>query len=320
MVDSVSRSVWWVVSNASICPSGGSSPAAARLASAVSTAGWPVRGIPPLSSSALVPSALVPSALVPSALVVSGVASAAGSVTVGRLDRPPAWWAPSWPRSSPRSSWPGWPSSWCRPPCGRLWCRGPRCRGPRCRPFRCRRPSRPVARPARPCPAPSSWPPSSAAGSARRRPRRRRARRPAGPGRGPPHRRVLRTGGLHDGRRRGPRLAELVLQLADASGQVGDLVGGGQAHPAQRPIQLDADQLRQGLPVGGAGLPQVLREPLELLGGGATPAQQPLDGLGRLLPRRVGHAERHLRVRPPCLLAHAAFSFVANPKAPHQRR
>src|SRR6266545_5010439 len=246
MVDSVSRSVWWVDSNASICPSGGSSPAAARLASAVSTAGWPVRGIPPLSSSALVPSAFVPSALVPSALVVSGVASAAGSVTVGRLDRPPAWWAPSWPRSSPRSSWPrsswpGWPSSCCRPPCRRLWCRG-------------------------------------------------------------------------------PRLAELVLQLADASGQVGDLVGGGQAHPAQRPIQLDADQLRQGLPVGGAGLPQVLREPLELLGGGATPAQQPLDGLGRLLPRRVGHAERHLRVRPPCLLAHAAFSFVANPKAPHQRR
>src|SRR6266508_512362 len=309
MVDSVSRSVWWVDSNASICPSGGSSPAAARLASAVSTAGWPVRGIPPLSSSALVPSAFVPSALVPSALVVSGVASAAGSVTVGRLDRPPAWWAPSWPRSSPRSSWPrsswpGWPSSWCRPPCRRLWCRGPRCRGPRFRPARHRLLGHLPRRPARH---------GGGHGVAELGGR-------LGTARGRHTGRCSVTGGLHDGRRRGPRLAELVLQLADASGQVGDLVGGGQAHPAQRPIQLDADQLRQGLPVGGAGLPQVLREPLELLGGGATPAQQPLDGLGRLLPRRVGHAERHLRVRPPCLLAHAAFSFVANPKAPHQRR
>src|SRR6266545_3845172 len=277
MVDSVSRSVWWVDSNASICPSGGSSPAAARLASAVSTAGWPVRGIPPLSSSALVPSAFVPSALVPSALVVSGVASAARLVGaflatvfatvflaavflaglaffVVPAAVPPA----VVPRAAvPRAAVP-----------------------------------------------PFAVPPAVAAGGAA--------------GSALPGTVFLAT--FLGGRRRGPRLAELVLQLADASGQVGDLVGGGQAHPAQRPIQLDADQLRQGLPVGGAGLPQVLREPLELLGGGATPAQQPLDGLGRLLPRRVGHAERHLRVRPPCLLAHAAFSFVANPKAPHQRR
>ncbi|WP_216592511.1 hypothetical protein [Verrucosispora sioxanthis] len=94
----------------------------------------------------------------------------------------------------------------------------------------------------------------------------------------------------------------MAFQLAHPAVQLGDLLGGGQAHHTERPLDLEPHQLGQGLAVGRAGRPQLLGQGLQLCGRGTGRSHRSAYRVLCLLSGRLRQAHGQFEVGAPRVL------------------